>query len=135
MAPATRPKNKSQHPAAPVMTAAAKRKAGIKTAQRPKPKKVTKDQTIWELRAQLAAFENPDEETFSKEPLVPFSNPPLTCYALTQAQFTKGSSPMPDEDEEEPFVMETEVQTEIDSDEYVSGRQKRTAKSSLPDTR
>ena len=65
----TRPGNKSAHPAAPVMTAAAKQKAGIKTTQR--RKRVTKDETIRQLQARITALENPDsEESFSKEPLV-----------------------------------------------------------------
>ena len=64
----TRPKNKDAHPAAPVMTKAAKQKAGIKTKQR--TKKVTKDETIRVLQARLAALENPDGESFSQEPLV-----------------------------------------------------------------
>jgi hypothetical protein len=68
MVATTRPKNKLAHPAAPVMTEAAKQKAGIKTKRR--PKKATKDETIQELRARIAALENPDEEMFSKEPLV-----------------------------------------------------------------
>ena len=121
MAPATRQKNKTKHPGAPVMTVAAQRKAGIKAAPHPKPKKVPMAETIRELRAQIAVFENPDEETFSKEPLVRSSNPPHTCYALTQIQFMKGSSPPLDEDEEDPSVMETEVSTEVDSNEYISG--------------
>ena len=69
----THGKNKLAHPAAPVMTTAAKRKAGIKT--NPRPKRVTKDQTIAELRARLAAFENPGETAFSKEPLVHITKP------------------------------------------------------------
>lgn len=64
----TRAKNKLTHPAAPVMSDAAKRKAGIKTKRR--QKRVTKDETIRELQARIAALENPDEESFSKEPLV-----------------------------------------------------------------
>jgi len=43
----TRPKTKTAHPAAPVMTTAAKQKAGIKTVQR--RKRVTKGKTIREL--------------------------------------------------------------------------------------
>jgi hypothetical protein len=70
----TRPQNKLARPAAVVMTKAAKQKAGIKS-KRPS-KKPTKDETIRELRAQIAALENPDEETFSKEPLVRISSPP-----------------------------------------------------------
>ena len=50
------------------MTAAVKRKAGIKTDSR--PKRVTKDQTIAELRARVAAYENSSGTSFSKEPLV-----------------------------------------------------------------
>jgi len=68
MVASTRPKNKLAHPAAPVMTEAAKQKAGIKAKRR--SKKPTKDKTIRELQARIAAFENPHEETFSKEPLV-----------------------------------------------------------------
>lgn len=64
----TRGKNKLTHPAAPVMSAAAKRKAGIKT--KPRAKKVTKDQQIRELEAKVFALENPGSEPFSKEPLV-----------------------------------------------------------------
>ena len=68
MVASTRTKNKSAHPAAPIMTEAAKQKAGIKTKRH--AKKVTKDETIRELQAQLAALRNPGEESFSKEPLV-----------------------------------------------------------------
>jgi hypothetical protein len=68
MVASTRAKNKNKHPAAPVMTEAAKRKAGIKAKQQPKKK--TKDQTIRELRAQIAFLKNPEEESYSKEPLV-----------------------------------------------------------------
>jgi len=68
MVASTRNKNKLAHPAAPVMTAAAKQKAGIKT--KPRPKRVTKDQMIRELNARIAALENPDEKQFSKDPLV-----------------------------------------------------------------
>ena len=64
----TRTKNKDAHPATPVMTKAAKRKAGIKTKQC--TKKVTKDETIRLLQARLTALENPDGESFSQEPLV-----------------------------------------------------------------
>ena len=70
MVASTRPKNKLAHPAAPVMTEAAKQKAGIKTKRR--PKRVTKDATIQELQARINALENPGEETCSKEPLVRF---------------------------------------------------------------
>lgn len=68
MVTTTRAKNKTSHPAAPVMTRAAKEKAGIKTQQR-RPR-VTKDQKIRLLEARLAAYENPEEESFSAEPLV-----------------------------------------------------------------
>ena len=64
----THPKNKTTHPAAPVMTPAAKRKAGIKVKLL--AKRVTKDQTIWELQARITSLKNPHEEAFSKEPLV-----------------------------------------------------------------
>jgi hypothetical protein len=68
MVASTRAKNKHTHPAAPVMTEAAKKKAGIKTNRR--QKRVTKDETIRLLQAQIAALENPNEESFLKEPLV-----------------------------------------------------------------
>lgn len=68
MVASTCAKNKFAHPAAPVMTKAAKQKAGIKTKQCPKKK--MKDEMIRELQAQLAALVNPDKESFSKEPLV-----------------------------------------------------------------
>lgn len=68
MVSATRAKNKLAHPAAPVMTKADKEKAGIKVKRR--AKRATKDDTIRELQAKLAALENPGEEPFSKEPLV-----------------------------------------------------------------
>ena len=70
MVVSTRTKNKLTHPAAPVMTDAAKRKAGIKIKTKSHPKRMTKDQTIKELQARINALENPDEEPFSKEPLV-----------------------------------------------------------------
>lgn len=73
---ATRSKNKSAHPAAPVMTRAAKKKAGIPT--KPRPKKTTNKETIRELQARLAALEDPDREPFSKEPLVRVSIT-ITC--------------------------------------------------------
>ena len=66
----TRQRNKEVHPAAPVMTEAAKIKAGIPTTKR-RGKKPTKDEQIRELQARLTALENPDEAaTVSKEPLV-----------------------------------------------------------------
>ena len=64
----TCPKNKKAHPAAPVMSDAANIKAGIPTKKR--AKQVTKDETIWELKAKLASLENLGREPFSKEPLV-----------------------------------------------------------------
>ena len=68
MGSTTRTKNKLAHPATPVMTKAAMEKAGIKVKRH--AKRVTKDDTIRELQAKLAALENPGEEPFSKEPLV-----------------------------------------------------------------
>jgi hypothetical protein len=64
----TRQKNKSTHPATPIMTKAAKQKAGIPVKQR--PKRVTKDETIRRLEARITSLENPDQEPFSEEPLV-----------------------------------------------------------------
>ena len=63
----TRIKNKVAHPAAPVMTKAAKEKAGI---QPKRPKRLTKAETIRQLQARIAALENPNEESPSQEPLV-----------------------------------------------------------------
>ena len=68
MVASTRKKNKTVHPAAGVMTAAAKQKAGIEV--KPPSKRVTKDQTIKELLARIDTLQNPDREPFSKEPLV-----------------------------------------------------------------
>ena len=100
MVATTRPKNKLKHPAAPVMTPAEKEKAGIKTKRR--PKKVTKDETIRELLARLAALENPIDEPFSKDPLVFPTHQPCTHCTLTQTQFLKGSSPPLDDDNDDP---------------------------------
>ena len=85
MVSATCAKNKTSHPAAPVMTEAAQKKAGIKTKRR--PKKVTKDQTIRELNARIAALENPDEESFSKDPLVHTTQLP-GCHMCTRTLTT-----------------------------------------------
>ena len=66
----TRPQNKGKHPAAPVMSEAAKVKAGIKSAKR-RTKKPTKDEQIRQLQARLDALENPDQtDPVSNEPLV-----------------------------------------------------------------
>ena len=65
----TRAKNKTTHPAAPVMSEAAKVKAGI-TPAKPRAKRMTKDATIRELEARIAQLENPDGPHPSKEPLV-----------------------------------------------------------------
>lgn len=129
MVASTRLKNKLAHPAAPVMTAAAKEKAGIKIRRR--PKKVTKDETIRELQARINALENPSEETYSKEPLVRFWTQFLfTHWMLTPAQFVKGSSPRLDEDTS---YAEPEIPTEVDSDDQVILGRKRSATSALPE--
>lgn len=65
---ATHAKNKTTHPAAPVMSDNAKIKAGILTKRH--SKKGTKDDTIWALEARIASSENPGGEQFTKEPLV-----------------------------------------------------------------
>ena len=87
----TRPKNKTAHPAAPVMSEAAKVKAGI-TSAKPRPKRMTKDATIRELEARIAQLENPDDAHPSKEPLVRI--PPLSCAHTPPdvSQFIRGSS-------------------------------------------
>lgn len=65
----TRVKNKTAHPAAPVMSEASKVKAGIAPAK-PRAKRMTKDAMIQELEAWIAQLERPDESHPSKEPLV-----------------------------------------------------------------
>ena len=71
----TRARNKDVHPAAPVMSEAAKLKVGIITTKR-RSKKPMKAEEIRELRAKVAALENPDDTNpTSKEPLVS----PGTC--------------------------------------------------------
>jgi len=63
-------KNKNAHPATPVMTQAAKIKAGIQSTKH-HMRKPTKDEHICELQAHLTTLEHPDETaTISKEPLV-----------------------------------------------------------------
>lgn len=69
MAGRTRSKNQTAHPGTPVMTEAAKVKAGIKPAK-PSSKKMTKDVRIRELEARIAELERPDDPHPSKEPLV-----------------------------------------------------------------
>jgi len=73
----TRSKNKTAHPGAPVMTKAAKVKAGILLAK-PRASRMTKDARIWELEAQIAQFENPDDPHPSKEPRV-CPSPFISC--------------------------------------------------------
>ena len=90
MVASTCQKNKTVHPAAPVMTAAAKRKAGIKAKAPPKSKRVTKNQTIKELLARIDALENPDGEPFSKEPLVRTCQPLQIYLVLTTLSFSWG---------------------------------------------
>ena len=85
MVASTHQKNKLTHPAAPVMTTTVKRKAGIKV--RAPPKRVTKDQTIRELQAQIAALQNPDGEPFSKEPLVSSYQPSDMSQILMTPSF------------------------------------------------
>ena len=72
MAPSTRAKNKLAHPAALVMTNAAKQKAGIKTKAR--PKKFTNAERVRWLETRLAELEGGDEEMASQEPLVRIFN-------------------------------------------------------------
>ena len=65
----TRLKNKTAHPAAPVMSTVAKIRAGVPIKRQ--IKKVTKDEKIRLLEARLAAFENPEDTvTVPKDPLV-----------------------------------------------------------------
>ena len=74
----TRLKNKTVHPAAPVMSNAAKIRAGVPAKRQ--NKKVTKDKKICLLEARLTAFENPDDTVdISKDPLV---SRLMTCLML-----------------------------------------------------
>lgn len=127
----TRAKNQLAHPAAPVMSEAAKRKAGIKT--KPRPKRKTKAQQIQELEARLAAMEDPDGEVLSKEPLVCVTYSLYNGLDADAAQFTRGSSPPLDE--EDLSFAEPEVLTEVDSDDHAPRSRKRTASTALPDPR
>ena len=71
----TRARNKDIHPAAPMMSEAAKLKAGIITTKC-RSKKPTKAKEIRELQAKVTTLENPDDTNpTSKEPLVS----PGTC--------------------------------------------------------
>jgi hypothetical protein len=116
----TRPKNKTAHPAAPVMTNTAKIKAGIPTAKR-QTKKISKADQIRELEARLATFEHPDDGNFiSKEPLVSQSAPPLVRTTCAPAdphflQFLRDSSP----EDVERLVVGSEAPTEADAEDYV----------------
>ena len=83
----TRTKNKTRHPGAADMTSAAKVKAGI---TRPRPKRVTKDVQIRELKARLAAIENPEAEPFTKEPLVCIVQLFFPCKALIKQLVPQG---------------------------------------------
>ena len=65
----TRHRNKNAHPAAPVMTEAAKVKAGIQPAK-PRKKRTTKEARIRELEEEVARLKHPDDAHPSKEPLV-----------------------------------------------------------------
>ncbi|KAF9787362.1 hypothetical protein BJ322DRAFT_1017299 [Thelephora terrestris] len=93
----TRAKNKDTHPAAPVMTTAAKIRAGIPTTKR--QKKATKDDKIRALEARLAAFEQPDDA-------VAISQDPL---------FTRDSSP----EDVDHLVIGSEAPTEADNEEFI----------------
>ena len=76
----TWPKNKIAHPTAPVMSKAAKVKAGIIPAK-PRSKRMMKDARIQELEAQIAQFENPNDPHPSKEPSVCASPLSHVCIA------------------------------------------------------
>ena len=122
----TRAKNKTAHPAAPVMTNAAKIKAGIPTKRR--TKKPSQKEQIRELEARLEAFEHPDETPpISKEPLV--SPVPISRSApsLTVNQFTRDSSPPDDSDL---LIPDSEAPTEVDLDDFVVVGGKRVSLSS-----
>ncbi|KAF9783793.1 hypothetical protein BJ322DRAFT_1109639 [Thelephora terrestris] len=95
----TRIKNKDARPGAPVMTEAAKIKAGIPSAKR-QSKKPSKAEQIRILEARIAAFENPDDDD-----TMPISQEPL---------FTRDSSP----EDVDRLVTGSEAPTELDSEEY-----------------
>jgi len=130
----TRPKNKGTHPAAPVMTAAAKQKVGIPVKRR--AKKVTKDDTIRELKARIASLESPGGEPFSKEPLV-CNLIIVSSPGANDTKFLKGESPsLMETDDHLPEDPEpTTEATEIDSDDGVPTGYKRNASSSVQDPR
>ena len=69
MPPRTRSGNKNAWPAAPIMTEAAKVKAGIKPARSHKMQ-MTKDAKICELEEEVARLKHLDDSNPSKEPLV-----------------------------------------------------------------
>ena len=65
----TRLRNKTVHPAAPVMTNAAKVKAGIEPAK-PRKKRMTKDAKIRKLEDEIARLKHLGDSHPSNEPLV-----------------------------------------------------------------
>ena len=73
----TRPRNRHVHPAAPVMTDAARERAGIQPKRR--SRRITKNETIRRLQAQIHTLENLDGESFSNEPLVRSTLPTWRC--------------------------------------------------------
>jgi hypothetical protein len=128
MVAGTRAQNKNAHPAAPIMSEAAKNRAGIKSTKT-RTKKPTKDEQIHQLQAQVAALENPDQTTpVSNEPLVVFFPLPRSTLNLIIIQFIKGSSPPPDDDD--PYSIESEAPTEVGSDDFVITGGKRVPSSS-----
>lgn len=124
----TRSNNKNVHPAAPLMTEAARVKAGIPSGKR-RAKKVTKDERIRELQARLAAAENPHEApAVSKEPLVSQRSLRTQTNSHHTTQFTRDGSPPEDAD---PYAARSETPTEVDSDEFMIVGGKRTLLSDL----
>ena len=128
----THPKNKKVYPVVPVMTMAAKQKARIPVKQQ--LKKVTKDNTIRQLKAHVALLESLGGEPFSKEPLVCL----LIIVSSTGAnntKFMKGESPsLMETDDHPPEDPEpTTETTEIDSDNYISTGRKQNASGSPQD--
>lgn len=88
----TRSRNKNTHPAAPVMTKAAKVKAGI-DPDKPQKKRLTKDARIHELEDEVARLKRPNDPHPSKEPLVSIPLFVLCKYILINSfQFTSDGS-------------------------------------------
>lgn len=116
----TRPKNRTAHPAAPVMTRAAKTKAGIPSTAKPRAKRPVNDK-LREIEARLSVMENPDDATaISRDPLVSSITLSYVLAHLTVTQFTMDDgSAEEDVDIDMPDMPDSEAPTEVDPEDYV----------------